>query len=217
MNPMLVWWAENLVLVLSIAWGLSALFVTLGSVGLWRAARRFRRPPRPYVKLALSLIGVVAGILGVLFFTDGLRTVVPAARAQSRMLDQAAPPLPFVHVENETPGRLADYRGRVVLVNVWATWCPPCREEMPYLDELQRIHGPSGLVVLQISDEDRETVSRYLEKYPMSTVHGVAQPIPWPELGRPTSFVVDREGRVRKVMTGARDRGQFERAILPYL
>jgi thiol-disulfide isomerase/thioredoxin len=47
--------------------------------------------------------------------------------------------------------RLADFKGRVVLINLWATWCPPCRAEMPSLQELQKLLGPEGLVVAPVS------------------------------------------------------------------
>jgi thiol-disulfide isomerase/thioredoxin len=66
-----------------------------------------------------------------------------------------ATPLPvgdiaFLDVEGRTV-RLADFKGRVVLINLWATWCPPCRAEMPSLQELQKLLGPEGLVVAPVS------------------------------------------------------------------
>ena len=217
MNPFLIWLEENFVLVLSVAFGLSVLTVVLGGLGVWRKGRRLRQPPRPIIGFGLSLVLLVVGIFGVRLFSDGLRTVVPAVRAQNRMLGEPAPALDFTRVSEEGEGRLADYRGQVVLVNMWATWCPPCREEMPALDQLQATYADEGLVVLQISDEDRATVAKYLDEQPMSTVHGIAQPIPWPEFGRPTTFIVDREGVVRKTISGARDYAGFERMVRAYL
>ena len=217
MNPFLIWLEDNFVLVLGAAFGLSLLCVALGGRGAWRTGRRLARAPRPIVRFGLSVVLLVAGLGGTLLFFEGLRTVLPAARAQKAMLDQSAPVLDFAYVGREGSGRLADFRGQVVLVNMWATWCPPCREEMPALDELQKAYDDRGLVVLQISDEDRETVARYLDEQPMSTVHGVAQPIPWPEFGRPTTYVVDRQGVVRDAITGARDYEGFERLVREYL
>lgn len=58
--------------------------------------------------------------------------------------------------------KLSDLRGKVVLVNFWATWCPPCRREMPDLDKLNARFGPQGLVVLSISDEDQAKVTPFI-------------------------------------------------------
>ena len=217
MSPFLIWVEENFVLVLSVAFGLSALCVVLGAVGAWRTVRRLARPPRPIVGFAFSLLVLIAGLGGVRLFLDGLQTVVPAARAQKKMLGEPAPALEFTLVGETRAGRLADYRGQVVLVNMWATWCPPCREEMPALEKLQTDFADQGLVVLQISDEDAETVARYLEEEPMTTVHGIAQPIPWPEFGRPTTWVVDRDGVVRRTISGSRDYEGFVRLVQAYL
>lgn len=217
MSPFLIWLEENLVLVLIVAFGISVLCLVLGGLGVWRTGRQLARPPRPLLRFGFSLVLLVVGAGGTLRFLDGLNTVVPATKAQKRMFGEPAPALEFALVSGEGEGRLADYRDRVVLVNMWATWCPPCREEMPALDKLHTTYSEEGLVVLQISDERREKVAGYLAENPMSTVHGVARPIPWPEFGRPTTFVVDRDGVVRKIITGARDYAGFERLVRAYL
>jgi thiol-disulfide isomerase/thioredoxin len=63
---------------------------------------------------------------------------------------------------NGKPYKLSDLRGKVVLVNFWATWCPPCRREMPDLDKLNARFGPQGLVVLSISDENMAKVGPFI-------------------------------------------------------
>jgi thiol-disulfide isomerase/thioredoxin len=60
------------------------------------------------------------------------------------------------------PYKLSDLRGKIVLVNFWATWCPPCRREMPDLDKLNARFAPQGLVVLSISDEDQAKVAPFI-------------------------------------------------------
>jgi thiol-disulfide isomerase/thioredoxin len=106
-----------------------------------------------------------------------------------------------------TVQKLSNYRGRVVLVNLWATWCPPCLEEMPLLETLAARYGPRGLVILGIAaDEDRSAVERFLAKRPLSfevlldpngevgTRYGIT--------GYPETFVVDREGRLQLKFIG---------------
>ena len=104
-----------------------------------------------------------------------------------------------------------------MLVNLWATWCPPCRHELPDLDELQQTYGEQGLVVLQISDEPREVLQEFLAASPMSTEHGFVAEMPLPEAGRPTTFVIDREGVVRRVILGPRSLEQFAAEIARHL
>jgi thiol-disulfide isomerase/thioredoxin len=103
--------------------------------------------------------------------------------------------------------KLSNYRGKIVLVNMWATWCPPCIEEMPLLDGLEKTYGPRGLVVLGLAgDEEPGRVRSFLEKNPVSfdvlldvggevgTRYGIT--------GYPETFVVDREGRLRNKIVG---------------
>ncbi|MCP4901187.1 MAG: hypothetical protein GY906_29810, partial [bacterium] len=85
------------------------------------------------------------------------------------------------------------------------------------LDRLQKSYGEQGLVILHISDESTETLSKYLAEHPMSTVHGQAAPLPWLDTGRPTTYLLDREGVVRKVVLGSRSYEYFEAMITPYL
>ncbi len=104
-----------------------------------------------------------------------------------------------------------------MLLNFWATWCPPCREEMPDLEELQQSHGDRGLVVVHVSDESREVLAGYLEESPMSTLHGYAENLQWPVFGRPTTYVVDRDGILRRILNGSRSYAAFARQVEPHL
>jgi peroxiredoxin len=104
---------------------------------------------------------------------------------------------------------LSDLRGKVVLVNLWATWCPPCREEMPAIEKVYRSYRGLGLEVLAVNttNQDQETdVIAFVNDL------GLTFPIPLdrPGLvstayqlrGLPTTFFVDRRGVIRSVVVG---------------
>jgi cytochrome c biogenesis protein CcmG/thiol:disulfide interchange protein DsbE len=105
---------------------------------------------------------------------------------------------------------LSDLRGKVVLVNFWATWCPPCVDEAPSLNQLQRRIEPLGGTVLGISiDEDETAYERFLKTYQVSfpTFRDPLQKI-GPEYGvggYPETYVIDREGRIDRKIIGPQD------------
>lgn len=119
------------------------------------------------------------------------------------------------------PYRLADLRGRVVLLNFWATWCIPCRSEIPVLNEMERDLSARGLTVVGVSTHDTaEAVKEYQrdirQQYAVVTGESDAQ-TQYQVAALPTTFVIDREGRIRARIVGERKRAQFEAEILPLL
>jgi peroxiredoxin len=113
--------------------------------------------------------------------------------------------------------RLQGLHGKVVLVNFWATWCPPCRKEMPDLETLYKEFKGQGLLILAISDEDISKIKPFIVEHdatypvlldPGSEVHQMFQ-----VKGIPKSFVYDREGKLVAEAIDMRTRKQF-RAML---
>jgi len=108
---------------------------------------------------------------------------------------------------------LKELRGKVVLVNFWATWCPPCRSEMPDLDALYQQFKDQGFVVLAISDEDVAKVQPYIEQYhytyPILLDPGRKVHQAYNIEGIPKSFVYDREGKLVAQSIDMRTRRQF--------
>jgi peroxiredoxin len=106
--------------------------------------------------------------------------------------------------------RLSDYRGKVILVNFWATWCPPCRLEMPSMQRAWEKLAGEGVVMLAIDvGEDEETVFTFTADYPVEfplLLDRKAKTIgEWGVIGLPTSFVVDGRGRVVYRAVGGRE------------
>jgi thiol-disulfide isomerase/thioredoxin len=103
------------------------------------------------------------------------------------------------------PHRLSDQRGKVVLLNFWATWCPPCRGEMPLFDRVQR--ASKELAILLITDEDAETVASFMKRFPydlpamLDGDHKVFDR--YDVLGIPRTYVLDRTGRIFDTLPGA--------------
>lgn len=107
---------------------------------------------------------------------------------------------------------LADYKGNVVLVNIWATWCEPCRVEMPAIEKLYQEFGPQGLKVVAISVDDpgeEEHVREFAKSLGLTfeILHDPARKTAtsYQVTGFPETFVIGREGTIRKKVIGAAD------------
>ena len=108
---------------------------------------------------------------------------------------------------------LSSLRGKVVLVNFWATWCPPCRKEMPDLEALYEKFGEKGLVILGISDEEAGKVEPFIKErkvtFPVLLDPGRKVNDMFIVEGIPKSFVYDRDGKLVAQSIDMRTRGQF--------
>jgi peroxiredoxin len=105
---------------------------------------------------------------------------------------------------------LSQFRGQVVVLNFWATWCPPCVEETPSLIQMQTLLKPKGVVVLAISiDADDEAYHKFLKDYSvnMVTVRDEAQRVSklYGTFGWPETYVIDRQGVMRRKFIGPVD------------
>ncbi|HEX8476426.1 MAG TPA: cytochrome c biogenesis protein/redoxin [Pyrinomonadaceae bacterium] len=117
--------------------------------------------------------------------------------------------------------RLDEMRGQVVLLNFWATWCVPCRSEIPALNEMNRELQGRGFRVVGVSThDDAEGVREYQKdiKQDYTVVLGDdAVATAFAVVPLPTTFIIDREGRIRQTIIGERKRADFESVILPLL
>jgi peroxiredoxin len=112
---------------------------------------------------------------------------------------------------------LRDLRGKVVLVNFWATWCPPCRKEMPDLQALYDKYKDQGFVILAISDEEAAKVSPFISErkisYPVMLDPGRKVNDLFQVAGIPKSFVYDRDGKMVAQSIDMRTRNQFQEML----
>lgn len=162
--------------------------------------------------IALGLISVIAIAAALYRYQDnnasnnnfdGVLNVAIDIGNQRFMRWRTPRELPAFSFQNEAGKTisLADFRGRVVLLNIWATWCPPCREEMPSLDRLNaKRGGPTFEVVALSIDRDPALVKPFYKEFNIQTLHGYFDPttkvsdtlrIP----GVPTTLLINHEGR----------------------
>ncbi|MDD5328368.1 MAG: TlpA disulfide reductase family protein [Sulfuricella sp.] len=123
----------------------------------------------------------------------------------------AAPELKLQDIDGKTR-RLSDLRGKVVLVNFWATWCPPCRREMPSMQRLYQSLPRERFEILAVNvGEDDNTVFAFTGTLEPSPAFGLLfdrdslTMRKWAVRGLPTSFVIDKDGRVALRAVGGRD------------
>jgi peroxiredoxin len=189
--------------------------------------------PRKTVLLVIALAVVVAAGAGLLASakppspepapaplasTDRATALAPstaAADAALRQLDLVRPSRPRAAEDFTLPAldggtfRLADQRGRIVLVNFWATWCPPCLEEMPAMERLWRKHKDAGFVLVAVSvDADPKKVAPFVTEhaltFPVALDTKMAVADRYGVRALPSSFIVDKAGLVAGVALGPR-------------
>ncbi|HWT00811.1 MAG TPA: TlpA disulfide reductase family protein [Pyrinomonadaceae bacterium] len=135
---------------------------------------------------------------------------------------QKAPPLVLKDLRGRTL-RLSDYKGKVVLLNFWATWCPPCRAEMPDLVEMQREYAGRGLQVLgvtyppQTAAEVRRFIRKLKVNYPVALGTKETKDLFDQNETLPVTVVIDREGNFRELIEGILLPQEFEQKIKPLL
>ena len=127
----------------------------------------------------------------------------------------AAPDFTLQSLDGKTV-RLTDFRGKAVLLNFWATWCEPCKLEMPWFVELQKQYGPQGLEVLGVAMDDsgKEAVAKFAKDMGVNYPVLLGKESVGDEYGGleylPTSFYIDRDGKVVARVFGLRSRSDIE-------
>jgi thiol-disulfide isomerase/thioredoxin len=153
---------------------------------------------------AVQMIFQRLGYLPALFFAV---LALPVEAAEFREMNRVTPPPLVLKDAGGKSHNLAAYKGKVVLVNFWATWCPPCREEMPSMQRLKEKMTGRPFVMLGVdSGESPADLADFLDKVKVDfTVvfdpDGAATRR-WKVFALPTSFLLDQQGKVRYVLAG---------------
>jgi peroxiredoxin len=185
-----------------------------------------RNQNQKYKIFALVLVGVgllVVGLVSLILLTSNYSTPSPASVGVSgpAVVDFPAPELQLHDIDGN-PVSLSVYRGQVVLVNNWATWCPPCRQEMPILDAYFRDHRHQDFLIVAIDAGDpAEMVADFIDRY------GLSFPV-WVDPSSsalnsfrnnylPSSYLIDQKGQVVMAWSGAVTYASLDQNITPLL
>lgn len=175
------------------------------------------RPGRRWLWMALLVVATVglAAVLGVGFGRD------PSV-VESELPGEPAPDLSGETLAGE-PFDLAEHRGEVLVVNFWASWCPPCREEIPVLVAAQERLGDRGLQVVGVNSQDSDAdASEFVDEvggtsFPHVVDHEGGHAVDWGVFGLPETYVVDRDGVVRAKVTGVLGPDWIQQEVVPLL
>ena len=172
--------------------------------------RRFLAP------VPIAVVGVVVALVALLAY--GLASNDP----DQDVAGKSAPELELPRLFGGGVGSLADYRGQVVVLNFWASWCEPCREESPLLQRWHERMEPRrgtvlGVDVLDLTGDARDFIDEYELTYPMLRDGEGDSREGFGILGFPETFVIDREGRIAAVARGPVDATFMREHVAPLL
>jgi cytochrome c biogenesis protein CcmG/thiol:disulfide interchange protein DsbE len=179
-----------------------------------------RRLLAPVPVAAIAAVAALVALLVYGVVQGGDDTGIDAALADGRRPE--APELALPALDSGARRSLADFRGKVVVLNFWASWCAPCRDEAPLLQRWHRqIESRGGTVVgvdaLDASDDAREFVRRFGITYPNLRDPSGEELKPFGVSGYPETFVLDRRGRIAALVRGPVDERFLRREVPPLL
>jgi cytochrome c biogenesis protein CcmG/thiol:disulfide interchange protein DsbE len=183
------------------------------------------------MKKIVLIVGTVAALIALTFYADRATRLSTKASGSARPAAKAeGKPAPEVKLKdlNDKDVALADLKGKVVFVNFWATWCDPCRIEIPWLIDMQAKYADKGFTVVGVAmdEEGKSVVAPFVSKERFD-VNGQQLPMSYPIwlgsdeagekfggiLGYPTSFLISRDGKVVTKFQGLKSQDELIKAI----
>ena len=171
------------------------------------------------MKKVIAILAVVVAVIVGTYFADKATRVGAKSKSSlqpdSANINKLEPELTLKDLDGKDVS-LAQYKGKVVLVNFWATWCGPCREEIPWLIDMQQKYGPKGFTVVAPyvqSEKFDVNGTPSLMSYPILLGNDAAADKFGGLFGYPTSVLISRDGRQIKRITGIISYDEISKAI----
>lgn len=189
-----------------------------------KAATKHRTQRIRSLGMAFFIIGLfLVGAMVIFYLSDAQENALESSGfvVSPTTVSYVAPQLALTDVQGN-PTSLDDFRGKVILVNNWATWCPPCKTETPELQAYYTTHARDGFVVIAIeSGEPANTVANFVRQngliFPVWLDPHSAALEAFQNWNLPNSYVIDREGVVRMSWTGSINQATLEKYVTPLL
>ena len=205
-------------------WGpwIFALLVAACLAGMWHLWRTNRSlTPRATALLLLKsswFSWLILSGVGLWLLKIQLAPLTTSLTTLQAWRGDPIPAFSFRRVSDDHPHHINEFKGKVVVLNLWATYCAPCVQELPILERLQRAYKDKAVAVVALSDEPRERLQQFLTKHPFDLAIGYTE-LEWLRLEnfRPMTLIIDRDGVLRKHFIGKTDFEGFEAHIRPYL
>ena len=183
--------------------------------------RKTKNSSLPLILAGAGLIILAIAVASPLFKGNGSQPIDTSVKPAPGMVEYPAPELELVNLDGQ-PVSLEALRGQVVMVNNWATWCPPCRAEMPELEAFYQAHKEEGFVLVGINSGDQsDQVQDFIQEYNLSfpmwldptglAIHA------FQNNALPSSYVLDEDGTVRMMWSGAISLDVLETYVTPML
>jgi peroxiredoxin len=205
--------------ILAVALSFLVLGGILGLVGLGFGIRHLKQKRTPVAMarwgVGLSVLGVIASIgFTILYYAAYQKfTKIMQSSSQSQAVDFTkwegvlAPDISVTSLDGQTI-KLSGLKGKRVVLDFWATWCPPCRQEIPHFIQLFSQTSRDDLIIVGISEEDAKTLSDFVKKqnvnYPIASARNL--PSPYADIQAiPTTFFIDRHSVIQTVAVGYHD------------
>jgi len=168
------------------------------------------------VKRDPVILIVVAVVISLMLVFGIQKTRHNRPNSASALQGKPAPDFSLASVDGKATLKLSDFKGKAVLLNFWATWCEPCKIEMPWFVELQKQYGPQGLQVLGVAmdDTDPKDISEFAHKMGVNYPIAVGKEAVGDQYGGipylPSTFYIDRDGKVVDRVYGLVSRSEIE-------
>jgi len=172
--------------------------------------------------VVLIVVAMVVSLMLAFGLNKARRSKSPGAVATNKLKGQTAHDFTLQSLDGKTV-RLSDFRGKAVMLNFWATWCEPCKIEMPWFVEIQKQYGPQGLQIVGVAmdDADTEDIAKFTKEmgidYPILVGKDSVREAIANDYGGmaflPETFLISRDGTVVEKILGLKSRSEIEDAV----